>query len=235
MSTKPKKSSKPKPVTPRPRDAAASRETLLDAAQTAFAEAGFAGARIDDIAKASGYNKSLIFQYFGDKAGLYQAVVRRLRENSDAASTLALREVAGQNTTLDRTQLETLLRASVAWSFAHLTEEPEYLKLFAWEMAEGWKAFRAIDIVEQSSEWGISVLRDAQARNVMRTDVSAEFALSQLTTLPFMALASAPRFAHLYTQFDDAATLKFLRDQTTKQVLHLVFPDKPDKPDKPKR
>jgi TetR/AcrR family transcriptional regulator len=222
MSTKPN----PKPATTRPRDAAASRETLLDAAQTAFAEAGFSGARIDDIAKASGYNKSLIFQYFGDKAGLYQAVVRRLRENSDAASASALDEVVGQSTSLDRPQLEELLRASVAWSFAHLVEEPEYLKLFAWEMAEGWKAFRAIEIVEQSNQWGIAVLRDAQARNVMRTDVSAEFVVSQLTTMPFMALASAPRFAHLYPTMDEAETIAFLRDQTTKQVLHLVFPDR---------
>jgi TetR/AcrR family transcriptional regulator len=222
MSTKPKS----KPVTTRPRDAAASRETLLDAAQSAFAEAGFSGARIDDIAKSSGYNKSLIFQHFGDKAGLYQAVVRRLRENSDAASASALGEVVGRSSSLDRKKLEALLRASVAWSFAHLVEEPEYLKLFAWEMAEGWKAFRAIDNVDQSSQWGISILREAQTRNVMRTDVSAEFVVSQLTMLPFMALASAPRFAHLYPQFDEEAALEFLQDQTTKQILHLVFPDK---------
>jgi AcrR family transcriptional regulator len=148
----------------RMRDATAAREALLDAAQTAFANSGFSGARIDDIAKSSGYNKSLIFQYFSDKAGLYQAVVRRLRETSDAASAQELGEVVCQDTTLDHAQLEVLIRASVAWSFAHLRSEPEYLKLFAWEMAEGWKAFQAIDMVEQSTRWGVSVLKSSQSR-----------------------------------------------------------------------
>ncbi len=218
-------STNPQKAPPRIRDAAAARESLLDAAQTAFAESGFSGARIDDIAKSSGYNKSLIFQYFSDKAGLYQAVVKRLRENSDAASTQALGEVVGQNTTLDRTQLEGLLRASVAWSFAHLSSEPEYLKLFAWEMAESWKAFQAIDMVEQSTRWGIGILESAQSRKVMRADVSAEFVVSQLTMLPFMALASLPRFAHLYPQFNESETVAFLTEQTAQQILHLVFPD----------
>ncbi len=214
------------PKTPtRGRDAAASRESLLDAAQTAFAASGFSGARIDDIAKSSGYNKSLIFQYFSDKAGLYQAVVRRLREKSDAASAQALGDVSGENTVLDRARLEALLCASVAWSFAHLTNEPEYLKLFAWEMAEGWKAFRAINMVEKSNQWGISVLKSAQSRSVIRADVSAEFVVSQLTILPFIALAALPRFAHLYPQFDEAQTVAFLQEQTTQQILHLVFPD----------
>jgi TetR/AcrR family transcriptional regulator len=215
----------PQKAPPRIRDAAAARESLLDAAQTAFAESGFSGARIDDIAKSSGYNKSLIFQYFSDKAGLYQAVVKRLRENSDAASAQALGEVVGQNTTLDRTQLEGLLRASVAWSFTHLRNEPEYLKLFAWEMAESWKAFQTIDMVEQSTRWGIDVLKSAQSRNVMRADVSAEFVISQLTMLPFMALAGLPRFAHLYPQFNELETVAFLKEQTTQQIINLVLPD----------
>jgi TetR/AcrR family transcriptional regulator len=215
----------PQKAPARIRDAAAAREALLDAAQTAFANSGFSGARIDDIAKSSGYNKSLIFQYFSDKAGLYQAVVRRLRETSDAASAQELGEVVGQDATLDHAQLEVLIRASVAWSFAHLRSEPEYLKLFAWEMAEGWKTFQAIDMVEQSTRWGVSVLKSSQSRNVMRADVSAEFVVSQLTMLPFMALASLPRFAHLYPNFSESETVSFLREQTTQQILYLVFPD----------
>jgi AcrR family transcriptional regulator len=34
-------------------------------------------ARIDAIAKASGYNSSLILHYFGDKLGLYARAVKR--------------------------------------------------------------------------------------------------------------------------------------------------------------
>ncbi len=44
-------------------DAEKTRETILDTAEAAFAEHGFDGARIDAIARASGYNISLLFQY----------------------------------------------------------------------------------------------------------------------------------------------------------------------------
>ena len=64
-------------------DAENSREALLNAAEEAFARKGFDGARIDAIAAASGYNKSLIFHYYEDKVGLYISVIRRLKEHSE--------------------------------------------------------------------------------------------------------------------------------------------------------
>src|SRR5438094_4767292 len=66
----------------RERDAEVARKAILDAAEEVFAEHGFDGARIDAIAAASGYNKSLIFQYFDDKLGLYSAVIRRADDQS---------------------------------------------------------------------------------------------------------------------------------------------------------
>src|SRR5881396_1386884 len=68
----------------RAHDAEGAREAILNAAEEVFAEHGFDGARIDAIAAASGYNKSLIFQYFDDKLGLYAAVVRRTERQMDA-------------------------------------------------------------------------------------------------------------------------------------------------------
>ncbi|HET8578180.1 MAG TPA: helix-turn-helix domain-containing protein, partial [Methylomirabilota bacterium] len=52
-------------------DAARTREIILDAAEALFAEHGFHGTSVDAIAVRSGYNKSLLFQYFRDKVGLY--------------------------------------------------------------------------------------------------------------------------------------------------------------------
>ena len=54
------------------------RARILGAARDAFAEAGLAGARVDDIARRAGCNKQLLYHYFGDKNGLYEAVVRDL-------------------------------------------------------------------------------------------------------------------------------------------------------------
>lgn len=59
------------------RDAEATRRRILEAAAIEFAEHGIAGARVDRIATAAASNKQLIYQYFGNKDGLFRAVVAR--------------------------------------------------------------------------------------------------------------------------------------------------------------
>lgn len=56
------------------RDGDASRRRLLDAAAAEFAEHGFAGARVDRIAAASGVNKQQMYAWHGSKDGLFDAV-----------------------------------------------------------------------------------------------------------------------------------------------------------------
>lgn len=50
----------------------------MDAAAAAFMETGFAGARVDQIARRAGVNKAMIYYHFRSKRGLYQAVLLRL-------------------------------------------------------------------------------------------------------------------------------------------------------------
>jgi len=54
------------------------REKLLEAATAMFAEAGFEGARVDEIARRARANKAMIYYHFGTKRNLYQAVLARL-------------------------------------------------------------------------------------------------------------------------------------------------------------
>lgn len=62
----------------RPRDAEATRAAILAAARDAFAAGGLAGARMDAIAEAARINKAMLYYYFGDKDGLFQAVLEEL-------------------------------------------------------------------------------------------------------------------------------------------------------------
>ncbi len=57
------------------RDSAATRERIVAAAFEEFTESGFAGARVDRIAERANVNKSLLYQYFGDKERLFQHVL----------------------------------------------------------------------------------------------------------------------------------------------------------------
>ena len=60
------------------KDRAATEERLLNAAQTIFAEQGFAATGVREIAKSAGVSVSLINRYFGGKDGLLMALAERL-------------------------------------------------------------------------------------------------------------------------------------------------------------
>ncbi|WP_309085461.1 TetR/AcrR family transcriptional regulator [Chelativorans sp.] len=57
------------------RNPEATRALILEAATAEFAEKGIGGARVDTIAERAGTNKRMLYHYFGDKAGLYTAVL----------------------------------------------------------------------------------------------------------------------------------------------------------------
>src|SRR6476659_9531372 len=63
-----------KPVA-RIRDAERTRAELLAVATRVFAEDGFSGARIDEIAEQTRTTKRMIYYYFGGKEQLYLAVL----------------------------------------------------------------------------------------------------------------------------------------------------------------
>jgi len=50
------------------------QERILEAARREFGLKGFAGARVESIAKQAGVNKGLIFYYFESKEGLFRAL-----------------------------------------------------------------------------------------------------------------------------------------------------------------
>lgn len=82
---------------PRPRDPAAARRRILTAAAVEFAGRGYAGARVDQLAATARVNKRMLYHYFGDKRGLYRAVLDdRLPPPGDVAAGAALEPLAAR-------------------------------------------------------------------------------------------------------------------------------------------
>jgi AcrR family transcriptional regulator len=61
----------------RHRSSRASRERILEAATEIFAQRGYAGAGVDQLAARSGIAKTAIYYHFGNKAGLLTAALER--------------------------------------------------------------------------------------------------------------------------------------------------------------
>jgi AcrR family transcriptional regulator len=62
------------------------REQLLDIGRSLFAEKGYDGTSIEEIAARAGVSKPVVYEHFGGKEGLYAVVVDR--EMSDLLSRL---------------------------------------------------------------------------------------------------------------------------------------------------
>jgi AcrR family transcriptional regulator len=70
----------------RPRNAAASKQALLEAAQSLFGERGFEGTTIRDIGNIAGVDPALIARYYGSKADLYIATLVAEAQGDQAPS-----------------------------------------------------------------------------------------------------------------------------------------------------
>ncbi|WP_138944988.1 TetR/AcrR family transcriptional regulator [Plantibacter sp. M259] len=102
------------------------RRKLLLAATTHFTAAGLAGARVDAIAKDAGVNKERIYQYFGDKAGLFGAVLEAevdgLMDGVEITGQQAdaLGDLAGR--LYDRTSVRPHIARLLAWESLELDQ-----------------------------------------------------------------------------------------------------------------
>ncbi len=69
-------------------DRPARRASILRAASAAFAERGFAGTSMDDVAAAGGITRLIVYRHFGSKEDLYAAVLGHVRERLAEESDL---------------------------------------------------------------------------------------------------------------------------------------------------
>ena len=103
----------------------ARREAILDAALEEFAAKGYAGARMEDIARRAGVAKGTLYLHFGDKEGLFNGLAESAfapmhalakaagllpRRTMDVDEALARRVLSGEKPKLDGERGWTLLQ-----------------------------------------------------------------------------------------------------------------------------
>src|SRR6201993_4070329 len=103
------------------RDSAATRRRLVHAAREEFTARGIAGARVDRIASAANANKAQIYHYFGDKDGLFDAVLESITQEAVGAVPIDAED----------------LPAYAARLFDYHFDQPDLLRLVTWARLEG--------------------------------------------------------------------------------------------------
>ncbi len=122
------------------RDPERTRARILSAAKSAFAEAGLGGARVDEIAARAKVNKRMIYHYFGNKDGLFLAVL----EGTYADIRKAERE-------LDLGDLDPVeaIKTLVAATWEYYLRNPEFLRLINSENLHGGRHLAKSKIIRE--------------------------------------------------------------------------------------
>ena len=79
-----------------------SREKILEVAEARFAQRGFAGVGMREVALAAGLGKSSLFHHFATKADLWVAVIERVIARIEAHALPALQGKGGVLAQIDR-------------------------------------------------------------------------------------------------------------------------------------
>jgi AcrR family transcriptional regulator len=108
----------------RQRDPERTRNEILEVATREFAERGYAGARVDEIAARMRTTKRMIYYYFGGKEQLFVAVLER-----------AYAEIRRAEQEVDVDQLDPLsaLRRIAELTFDHHESHPDFIRLVSIE------------------------------------------------------------------------------------------------------
>jgi AcrR family transcriptional regulator len=84
------------------------REQLLDVSRQLFAEKGFEGTSVEEIAARAQVSKPVVYEHFGGKEGMYAVVVDREIQALTGALTAALESAGHPRVLLERTALALL-------------------------------------------------------------------------------------------------------------------------------
>lgn len=108
------------------------RAKLLQAGRDLFALRGFSGVAVDEIVAAAGCNKRMLYHYFGNKEGIYLAVLREV---------FATLEAVEADYTAANDDPRVALRKLIASYFKFLRNNSDFTRLLMWENLNQGKCF----------------------------------------------------------------------------------------------
>ena len=174
------------------------RERILSAALKEFAVNGFAGARVDAIARRAAINKRMLYHYYGDKEGLFRAVLRR---------KIAERQAWAEGLSGDPVE-------SLPFWFKLSCQDADWVRLLEWEALQADKklidgsnrralAAGSLDRIRQQQALGYLAgeFEPGHLLLAMRSLTMFPMAFPQLTQLITGQPVSDPQFQKKYAEF----------------------------------
>lgn len=184
---------------PARRNAAATRQRILEAAMAEFSDHGFSGSRIDRICAGADVNVGMIYHYFGNKDDLYLAALE--------ASYKIIREL---EQTLDVNGLDpvTAMRRLIELTFDFLAGDPHFVRLIMNENLMMGRTARRSQTIPHLTQPLLSslrtILKRGQTLRVFHKDIDAENLYVSILGLSFIHVSNRHTLGTMF-QHDFAA------------------------------
>lgn len=202
----------------RERNPGLTKARILDAAEAAFAQHGFAGARLHSVARSARVQAAMIHHYFEDKRGLYGAVFDRAMGALSERSFAALAE---------QTELPGLVASIVDVLFDLQRSHQNLFRMLRHELQDA-NAAPLVALLQARLGPVVSavtqMLEDRQRAGEVRIDASPQELAGAVLSLVSHPFSDRAVFGALFPELvqDDGASLARRKALVTQLSLELL-------------
>jgi TetR/AcrR family transcriptional regulator len=202
------------------RDTRGTRERILAAAAEAFAAHGLRGARVQEIVARAGVNERMLYHHFGDKDGLYRAVVESFLTSVAAGIEGALDAPA--------TDPVERLRAILGRYFEAMATHPDIVRVFLHEVLAGWPSQAKMKELRREIDARITTrifafFAEAERAGVFREGIDPRVAVLLAGGACLMIPLARPRVEQMFASEDGGpADLGAVQDAMIDTILQGV-------------
>jgi AcrR family transcriptional regulator len=204
--------------TSRTNDPERTKANILEVAAGEFGEKGLAGARIDEIAALTQTSKRMIYYYFGNKEGLYLAVLEEAYKRvRDIESELHLQDL----------EPEQALRRLVAFTFDHHLHHENYIRLVMNENIARGQYLAQSQRIQELNVPAIAAIRHLYERGVkagvFRTGLDPVDIHASISALSFFNVSNRHTFGLIFKiDMKSNAYTTHRRDNVVEMIVRFM-------------
>ena len=200
------------------RNAAVTKANILRAAEEEFSEKGIYGARVEEIAKKSGSNKRMIYEYYGNKEDLYMVVLENAYNRLSEKEEFIFHHV---------TDCEKAVEDIIRMYYDFLANDEKFVNMIMWEnlnRAEYMKRSESFGTLKNPLLTSLhKILEKGKKEKIFRDDINEEQLAVLFITSSFSYFSNVHTLSYLMkTDLTDTEKMEKRVEMVVKMILDFI-------------